>query len=333
MYRFSEDDKWEVVVGDPGKAVDKGGNAVDRVGNMYAGFASSAPLGFNASSNLYIWWMAEYDGKIYASTWDVGSFRELLQGMLEMVFNTAYGHRPELDAAIADVVASLQGLYESAASVMDLAGPMTQIRDLLVTYVNILREMAAEETFDVQELLPVIQEMANDIVSILRDLIADIRNAAPQLTGELQDVYDSVTGLIDLLNSTSTELQDALMITMYILFVSPMFAGFVLDMFNPPGFDIHCSDDGVNFYPYITDGLEDGTNYGGRVLLADERYGLFVLTANPFNGCQVWLLEDALLQETAEHHTPNAVLVVISVLAVFVGMFLLGYFIIRMTRP
>jgi len=63
----------------------------------------------------------------------------------------------------------------------------------------------------------------------------------------------------------------------------------ILEQFNdnPPGFDLYCSQDGINFAPVTRDGFGDPYNYGGRTLRATGQ-GLFVGTANPFWGCQVY---------------------------------------------
>lgn len=56
---------------------------------------------------------------------------------------------------------------------------------------------------------------------------------------------------------------------------------------NPPGFDLYVSEDGVNWEPLMRNGFGDPTNYGGRTLKSTAS-GLFVGTANPFWGAQVW---------------------------------------------
>ena len=58
---------------------------------------------------------------------------------------------------------------------------------------------------------------------------------------------------------------------------------------NPAGFDLYSTADGVNWSAVTRDGLGDPYNYGGRTLKATNR-GLFVGTANPFFGAQVWRL-------------------------------------------
>jgi len=79
VFRFDADDNWELVVGDTtGNFVpeDKQGNALPRIGNQRAGFSAWDDRIQNVSFNQYVWWMAQYEGKIYASTWDLGIFKK-----------------------------------------------------------------------------------------------------------------------------------------------------------------------------------------------------------------------------------------------------------------
>lgn len=56
----------------------------------------------------------------------------------------------------------------------------------------------------------------------------------------------------------------------------------------PKGFDIYTSKDGCRFSPVILDGLNNPYNYGGRTLLVTCNNKLFLGTANPYEGCEVW---------------------------------------------
>lgn len=56
---------------------------------------------------------------------------------------------------------------------------------------------------------------------------------------------------------------------------------------NPPGFDLWVTDDGLAWWPITVSGFGDPLNMGGRTLKATD-HGLFVGTANPFYGAQVW---------------------------------------------
>ncbi|MCM8770097.1 MAG: hypothetical protein NC911_10640 [Candidatus Omnitrophica bacterium] len=60
---------------------------------------------------------------------------------------------------------------------------------------------------------------------------------------------------------------------------------------NPAGFDVYVTADGTNWQPVTRDGFGDQFNYGGRVLKAADN-SMYIGTANPFYGCQVWRLEE-----------------------------------------
>lgn len=57
------------------------------------------------------------------------------------------------------------------------------------------------------------------------------------------------------------------------------------------GFDLLVSEDGVNFQVITRNGFNDTYNHGLRTFQATEE-GLFLGTANPFYGTQLWLLKD-----------------------------------------
>ena len=56
----------------------------------------------------------------------------------------------------------------------------------------------------------------------------------------------------------------------------------------PFGFDLYESTDGINFTPIFLNGLASRYNYGGRTLFVDSSNTLYIGTANPFEGCEVW---------------------------------------------
>ena len=56
----------------------------------------------------------------------------------------------------------------------------------------------------------------------------------------------------------------------------------------PKGFDIYTSKDGCTFHPSILNGLNDKYNYGGRTLIVSNENKMYLGTANPYNGCEVW---------------------------------------------
>lgn len=58
---------------------------------------------------------------------------------------------------------------------------------------------------------------------------------------------------------------------------------------NPKGFDLYWTTDGRIWLPVTITGFRDKWNYGARTFATDPATGtLFLGTANPFYGCQVW---------------------------------------------
>jgi len=58
---------------------------------------------------------------------------------------------------------------------------------------------------------------------------------------------------------------------------------------NPLGFDLYWTVNGERWLPVSLDGFHDRYNYGTRSFVTDPASGdLFMGTANPFYGCQIW---------------------------------------------
>ena len=58
------------------------------------------------------------------------------------------------------------------------------------------------------------------------------------------------------------------------------------------GFDLYISKDGIHFESIFRNGLDNPNNYGGRILYVDDHKNLYIGTANPFQGCEVWKTSD-----------------------------------------
>ncbi len=56
----------------------------------------------------------------------------------------------------------------------------------------------------------------------------------------------------------------------------------------PIGFDLYVSRDGAHFSSVFLNGLYNPNNYGGRMLFVDSCNDLYLGTANPFQGCEVF---------------------------------------------
>jgi hypothetical protein len=60
---------------------------------------------------------------------------------------------------------------------------------------------------------------------------------------------------------------------------------------NPAGCDVYYTSDGINWTPLTRDGFGDEFNYGARIFLPTADM-LYIGTANPFYGAQVYTVED-----------------------------------------
>ncbi|MCC3868170.1 hypothetical protein [Terrisporobacter mayombei] len=54
------------------------------------------------------------------------------------------------------------------------------------------------------------------------------------------------------------------------------------------GFNLYVSENGLDFDSIFLDGLDNRYNYGGRILFVDRDKDLYIGTANPFQGLEVW---------------------------------------------
>ena len=71
-----------------------------------------------------------------------------------------------------------------------------------------------------------------------------------------------------------------------------------------PGFDFYVTEDGVNFQTITVDGFGDPYNHGLRAFgITNE--GLYIGTANPFYGTQVWKLSETKYEPTEEDSTSS----------------------------
>ncbi|WP_404324025.1 hypothetical protein LG298_10300 [Cytobacillus firmus] len=57
------------------------------------------------------------------------------------------------------------------------------------------------------------------------------------------------------------------------------------------GFSLWKSPDGIHWFPVTINGLGNPKNYGCRNLFVSENGNLYLGTANPFEGCEVWVKE------------------------------------------
>lgn len=268
IYRFDTNDKWEVVVGDTaGKFVakDKADKAVPMVGNQRAGFFTGNQNAENVSFNQYIWWMAEHNGKLYASTWDLGVFKKEQVTLILTTIASAMGSGLSPLMPYLQAVMNAFGFLTAGMSTMqsDLAAQgigkaMNGIYESGITSTQGIQSALTTALAPSAFVLPDISKIISSLVSLFQALIT-------QSGTVIKGIMEALPLLLSLTKYTESS--------------------------NPGGFDLFVSEDGKNFAPVTVDGFGYDENYGGRVLLP-TKYGLFACTANPFAGGQIWRVDD-----------------------------------------
>ena len=270
ILRVDADGNWEVVVGDTiGKyvAVDKYGDPLPHAGSQRSGFSIQDDDVINTSFNLYTWWMAEYEGKLYAATFDPGIIKDfypmlcmfVLNGMTDDAFINSISY-------LNDITEALRLMYENAGDAYFQAF-LKELRN----YIQGIELPLYNEDADSRDIL----ERVKNIASLFfpEGNAAALYNALLAMSGELKALG---------LNSRAVTVE----FLSYLINTAPYF----MDESNPAGFDLYVSEDGKYFEPISVDGFGDPGNYGGRVLLPSA-HGLYLGTANPFNGTQVWRVD------------------------------------------
>ena len=272
IYRFDAEDNWEVVVGDEHGdlvAVDNSGTQLSRISDpgQRAGFFLQDYDYQNVSFNQYVLWMTEHEGKLYASTWDMGVFKQYY-GLLSLsVFN---GFADGLLMTMLDNVSTIEGMLRSIFS--DYASVDIQA---LAIELGAYFQSIADCGFENSE---------TNVGGLVDGFVAIIAKYFP--FEETMALINAVTGMAEEINAL--DLDPRQIITDMLAYISAT-ALYFIDASNPAGFDLFVSEDGKTFQPVTVDGFGDPSNYGGRVLVSSS-HGLFVTTANPFNGGQVWRL-------------------------------------------
>ena len=283
IYRFDKDDNWEVVVGEkdgPRAARYSDGTLIPHIGSQRGGFFPGEDSFENACANQYSWWMAQHEGKLYVSTWDTGVFKDVALGIIGFVLTSflSGAGREVADEMLPVIALTLWDLQDYITYRMATSGmSSTEKSDL---FVRDLRLLAAgmRDGFSLASFFKFITGFWNLCFRFLfglapSDFVPIAKFAVSLLAAAIKHPKEISAGIEKALAAYNA---------CYL---------YMNDYSNPPGFDLFCTEDGINFEPVTVDGFGDKFNYGGRVLLSTE-YGLFVGTANPFNGGQYWRVDD-----------------------------------------
>lgn len=323
IYRMDKNENMELVVGDPTEMFsEKNGNG------PLSGLAS----GFGRNENQYIWRIQKFDGKLYIGTFDtasllepIGQFsngdiidmtpeewnsqvqrlRDLLDHLLDkkspddpiVPVNTLAdddsNEAVEVDDEKAEAVEADDEKTEVAKGFGDLS-------DALEDAAGDLCDQAATMSQDVEDDAAYVQKIDGEIAYFksFADQYQDMLDSYESLKQQYEDAYGTelpgdIQDALDKLLSKENlkKLQSVLTCMSYLRNAER-------------GFDMYVTEDGVNFTTLTTNGFNDPYNHGLRTFAVTNQ-GLCLGTANPFNGCQVWIQRKENSENPIDPGTPD----------------------------
>ena len=230
----------------------------------------------------YVWRMKECGGRLYVTTHDPSTIWAYVASFKNITIVA-----PTLPDEVDDVV-------EEARKFIALKGDVTGSDD--VTYSDDVTgsdDVIVIDTGDIERAIA-IAKIALSYAAVVRSYVNGEIDAE-QLAFTIDMLHDELEAIIpDIQNEYLLKIANTLL-----LLINKADAEGIRMLVEinrrvtqaDKGFSMYVSDDGVNFTEMFNNGLNDMYNYGGRTLaVCGDR--LFIGTANPFYGAQVWTLTD-----------------------------------------
>ena len=221
--------------------------------------------GFDNPMNQYVWRMQDFDGKLYVGTFDVtGLVRPLAQFCNGDILNNT----PKEWASQVKYIVELLKMFKKDTN-PEAATYSTAVLSDADELVDTMKDM--------QRLLN--KGGANDIKN--SEKLHKLMIKAVKLYEKVRPILpEKVTTELD--KVLNQEVADKLF----------YFIGSCKYLTkSEEGFDLLVTEDGINFKAISRDGLGDKFNHGVRTFAVNDN-GLFLGTANPFFGTQVWHVEE-----------------------------------------
>ena len=312
LYRFDENDNWEMVIGTPSKNEP----LQIRIGNYKAGFVPDNS-GINYSSNHYIWRMAEYNGKLFLGTFDSSSLYDYLipknipdyidsfEGILIILLNFL---------SLINVIKS-----EDIKTILQLFNDYEYFDDKYINNYDALSLSYASLHFNEIKPSDYIEKVMKNIdlnynLNILNSLNTLAKKIPTSISSDndkyLEAIYlylSSQLGKSTIENiknniyklSNNKKLLKLLLLKIKDLVTSQEFLTQLYYMksirkmidTSIKGADLYVSEDGIHFKKININGFNDKYNYGLRTFVSSTD-GLYIGTANPFYGGQLWKLNE-----------------------------------------
>lgn len=293
VFRMKADGTVQMVVGDEEKCPE----GIEYEAIFKAGFNDE-----DYSTTQYNWRAAVYNGKLYIGTFDCYAMSKymtkLTNGDLFEMNDEEF--RQQLEYVIEFLQTLLGGVVmndtaELAAETYDILtdeqkeAELEALLDALVFFRSSIDGEAVTDT--VSKFLNLItvhegnvEEISEQFEFLIERLEAQAEGteneAALKLIDAMKETLDNLNGILNVFENVDQEGVDR-----YVRISDTMAAN------DNPGFEIYCTEDGVNYETITLNGFNDEYNYGCRTFLVGSD-GLYIGTANPFYGGQLWKLNE-----------------------------------------
>jgi hypothetical protein len=312
LYRFDENDNWEMIIGTPSENEP----LQIRIGNYKAGFVPDNS-GINYSSNHYIWRMAEYNGKLFLGTFDSSSLYDYLipknipdyidsfEGILIILLNFL---------SLINVIKS-----EDIKTILQLFNDYEYFDDKYINNYDALSLSYASLHFNEIKPSDYIEKVMKNIdlnynLNILNSLNTLAKKIPTSISSDndkyLEAIYlylssqlgkstiENIKNTIYKLSNNKKQLKLLLfkikdLVTSQEFLTQLYYMKSIRKMIDTSikGADLYVSEDGIHFKKITINGFNDKYNYGLRTFVSSTD-GLYIGTANPFYGGQLWKLNE-----------------------------------------
>lgn len=312
LYRFDENDNWEMIIGTPSENEP----LQIRIGNYKAGFVPDNS-GINYSSNHYIWRMAEYNGKLFLGTFDSSSLYDYLipknipdyidsfEGILIILLNFL---------SLINVIKS-----EDIKTILQLFNDYEYFDDKYINNYDALSLSYTSLHFNEIKPSDYIEKVMKNIdlnynLNILNSLNALAKKIPTSISSDndkyLEAIYlylssqlgkstiENIKNTIYKLSNNKKQLKLLLfkikdLVTSQEFLTQLYYMKSIRKMIDTSikGADLYVSEDGIHFKKININGFNDKYNYGLRTFVSSID-GLYIGTANPFYGGQLWKLNE-----------------------------------------
>ena len=259
LWRMDTNEKIEMVAGDSNELFPT------VLGNQSAGFGSNL--------NQYVWRMGEYNGKLFIGTFDASTllngFTQLTNGELINMPKDEFIRKLNLVKELIELLISKDVNLVTEEKQIELYDANTNSIDELVGALDLLENNLDETAVNNTEA----RNTNESIIDMYYEIEALYEDTKESLTDDIISEIEEILSIININN------------------IKCYFAINEYCKNATKGFDLLVSEDGVNFQVITRNGFNDKYNHGLRTFQATEE-GLFLGTANPFYGTQLWLLKD-----------------------------------------